>query len=213
MRLGIDHLEAYSLTVHVSCAAFAVTRFAGSWRPFTTVPRVRGLTRGNTPVSPPGIPARLVRGGSAMLQPTTGLDERPSRSFTYPLRQKWVGDAIACIVRLGLVSGQHRLQHHIPTSHEVGMKRQTRSVVGSNIKTHLSRGGYARKSDTHPTERGSAECADQRASPTGAGDVTRNRLSEPVHRPGRGKIVRSCGHRHPCGTRNHYPRDRLPAHF
>ncbi len=43
-----------------------------------------------------------------------------------------------------------RLQHHIPTSHEVGMQHLKQFVVGRNIKTHLWRGGYARKTDAHP---------------------------------------------------------------
>ena len=55
----------------------------------------------------------------------------------YPLREKWVVDVVACVVRLDC-RGPDR-QHHVPTSNEVGMQHQSRLVVGSNIKTHLSR--------------------------------------------------------------------------
>ena len=55
-----------------------------------------------------------------------------SRFSTYPLREKWVGDVVACIVRIGL-SRPDSQQHHVPTSHEVGMERETHFVVGDNI--------------------------------------------------------------------------------
>ena len=45
----------------------------------------------------------------------------------YPLREKWVFDVVACVVRLDC-RGPDR-QHHIPTSHEVGMQHQTRLVL------------------------------------------------------------------------------------
>src|SRR6185503_17776718 len=51
-----------------------------------------------------------------------------------------------------------RLQHHVPTSYEVGMERQTRFVVGRNIRTNLTRGGYARKSDAHHSYRDGCDC-------------------------------------------------------
>ncbi len=84
-----------------------------------------------------------------MLQPTTDARQRLAFFATYPLREKWVGDVVACIVRIGLSRGQigHNITYPLLTK---WVQRQTRFVVGSNIKTPLSRGGYARKTDAHP---------------------------------------------------------------
>jgi len=47
----------------------------------------------------------------------------------YPLREKWVGEVVTCIAPHRTVSRTDRLEHHVPTSHKVGMERARRPAL------------------------------------------------------------------------------------